>query len=77
MFRLIKGIYWTTNHTKCVTLSNQKCEIQVTIINLHPDEYIKGLRDYPVAVNLDRCVGSCNNLNGLSNKVSVSNKTED
>ena len=28
-------------------------------------------------VNLDRCVGSCNTLNDLSNKVSVPNKTED
>ena len=28
-------------------------------------------------VELDRCTGSCNNLNELSNKVCVSNKTED
>ena len=28
-------------------------------------------------VNLDRCVGSCNTLNDLSNKVSVPNETED
>ena len=27
-------------------------------------------------VKLDRCVGSCNTLNGLSNKVCVPNKTE-
>ena len=27
------------NHTKCVSLSNQKCEIQLTLINLHPNEY--------------------------------------
>ena len=29
------------------------------------------------AVKLDRCVGSCKTLNGLSNKVSTPNKTED
>ena len=28
-------------------------------------------------VDLDRCVGSCNTLNDLSNKVCVPNKTED
>ena len=28
-------------------------------------------------VNLDRCVGSCNTPNDLSNKVCVPNKTED
>ena len=32
---------------------------------------------YPFAVKLDRCVGSCNTLNDLSNKVCVSNKTKD
>ena len=31
---------------------------------------------YPFAVKLDRCVGSCNTLNDLSNKVYVPNKTE-
>ena len=29
------------------------------------------------AVKLDRCVGKCNTLNDLSNKVCVPNKTED
>ena len=32
---------------------------------------------YPFAVNLDVCVGSCNTLDGLSNKVCVPNETED
>ena len=27
------------NHTKSVSLSNQKCQIQPTLINLHPNEY--------------------------------------
>ena len=31
---------------------------------------------YPCAVKLDRCVGTCNTLNNLSNKVCVSNKTD-
>ena len=32
---------------------------------------------YPVAVKLEKCVGSCNTLNDLSNRVWVPNKTED
>ena len=36
---LLTGLVNTSNHTKCVSLSNQKCEIQPTLINLHPNEY--------------------------------------
>ena len=28
-----------SSHAKCVSLSNQKCKIQPTLINLHPNEY--------------------------------------
>ena len=51
--------------------------IQPNLINLHPNEYGQGLRYYPFAVNLDTCMGSCNTLNELSNRVCVPNKTED
>ena len=50
---------------------------QPTLINLHPNEYIDKLRDYPFPVNLDRCMGSCNTLNDLSNKVCIPDETED
>ena len=29
----------TSNHTKCVSLNNQKCMTQPTLINLHSNEY--------------------------------------
>ena len=64
-------------HLKCVSLSNQKCEIQSTFINLHPNEYSQNFHYHPFAVKLDRCVGSCNTLEDLYNKVSVPNKRED
>ena len=60
-----------------MSLSNQKCEIQATVINLHPNEYNQELHYHPFAVKLDKCAGSCNTLNDLSNKVCVPNKTED
>ena len=49
-------------------LSNQKYEIQPTFINLHPNEYSQESHYYPFTVKLDKCVGSCNTLNDLSNK---------
>ena len=58
-------------------LSNQKCITQPTLINLHPNEKSQQFPYYPFAVKLDRCLGRCNTLNDLSNKVSVPNKTED
>ena len=36
---LSTGIVSASNHSKCVSLSNQKCMIQPTLINLHPNEY--------------------------------------
>ena len=56
--------------TKCVFVSNQKRTTQPTLVNLHPNEYTEGLRYCPFAVNLDRCVRSCNTLNDLSNMCS-------
>ena len=46
MFGLIKkifiglstGLVNGSNHTKCVSMSYQKCMIQPTLINLHPSE---------------------------------------
>ena len=35
---LLTSIVKASNHTRCVSLSNQKCIIQPTLINLHPNE---------------------------------------
>ena len=50
---------------------------QSTLINLHPNKYNQEFHCYSFAVKLDRCTGSCNTLNNLTNKVCVPNKTED
>ena len=60
-----------SSHTKCVSVSNQKCKIQSTLINLHQNECSQKLHYYPLVVKLDRCVGSRNTFNDLSNKVCV------
>ena len=79
MFGFIKKIFIVLQssivnpsyHTKFVSLNNQK------VINLHPNKYSQEFHYYPFAIKLDRCVGNCNTLNNLSNKVCVPNKTED
>ena len=43
------------NHKKCVSLSNQKCMIQPTLINLNPNEYSQEFHYDPFSVKLDRC----------------------
>ena len=74
---LLSSLVNASDHKKCVSLNNQKCEIQPTLINLHPNEYSQELRFSPFSVKLDRCFGSCDTLIDLSNKVWIQNKTED
>ena len=73
---LLSSIVNASNYTKWVSLSNQKCIIQPTLINLHPNKYSQEFHYYSFPVKLDRCVGRYNTLNDLSNKVCVSNKIE-
>ena len=56
---LLISIVSASNHTKCMSLSNQK---SATLINLHPNEYSQELHRYPAAVNLNRYAGSFNTL---------------
>ena len=73
MFEIIKkmfigiltGLVSASNHTKYVSLSNQKCEIQPAFINSHPNKYSQEFQCYPSTVKLDKCVVSCNTLNNL------------
>ena len=74
---LLGSIVNASNHTKCFSLNNQKCMLEPTLINLHPNEYNQESLYYASAIKSDRCVGKCNALNDLSNKVCFVNKTED
>ena len=74
---LLTGLVNRSNHKKCVLSNNQKYMTQPSLINLHPNEYNQELHCYPFLVKLDGCIGSCNTINDLSNKVCLPNKTED
>ena len=73
----LTNLVYVSSHAKCISLSNQNCEIQPTLINLHPNEYSQELHYYSFAVKLYRFFGSCNTLNDLSNTVCVPNQTGD
>ena len=72
---LLTGIVNTSNHTKFALLSNQKCMVQLTPINLYPNEYSQEFHNYLFALKLHRCLRSCNTLNDSTNKLCVPNKT--
>ena len=74
---VLSSIVNASNHTKFILLSNRKRRIQPTLINLHSNEYSQEFHYHSFTVKLDRCVGSCNTFNDLSNKVCVPNKAED
>ena len=76
-FGLLIGLISASNHTKCVSLSNKQGEIQPTFINLYSNEYSQEFHYQPFTVKLDKCVGNCNTLNDMSNKVCIPNKSKD
>ena len=74
---LLIRILNASNHVKYVLLSIRKCMTQTTLINLHPNERSQEFHYYPFAVKLDTCIGSCDTVNDLPNKVYFPKKTED
>ena len=49
---VFSSIVNASNNTKCISLNNQKCEIQPTLTDLHPNEYSQEFHYYPFAVKL-------------------------
>ena len=48
--RLLTNVVSASNHTQCISLSNQKFEIQSALTDLHHNEYTQY---HPLVVNLD------------------------
>ena len=68
---LLASVVRAFNYTKCVSLSNQTCMTQPTLINLHLNEYSQELSYSPFVVNLDRCARCSNTLDELSSRTCV------
>ena len=73
---LLASIVNASNHIECISLKSQQCTILPTLINLHPYEYVQRLLYCSFAVNLGKCMGSCDTLNNLRNTLCVLDKTE-
>ena len=50
-------------------MPNQPCMTRSSLIYLNPDKLHQGLRHYEGIVSLDRCIGSCINLDSFSDKI--------
>ena len=48
---LLISIVNASSHTNCVSLINQKCEIQPTFIDLHSNEYSQEFHYYHLQLN--------------------------
>ena len=58
---------------KCLSVDNQPRLARPGLIDLNPGE----LHSYLFMVSLDKCGGSCKILDNLSDRLCISNKTED
>ena len=55
------------NSLKCVLMSNQESKIKPEVININSNEPLF----YPYRILVDKCSGSCNNINDLYAKSCV------
>ena len=73
----LTSIVSTSSHIKCMSLTNQKCMTQATLINLYLNECSQELHHYPFVVDLNMYVGTCSTLNDLSSRVCVLSEKKD
>ena len=82
MFRFVKKVFAVTmsffsetifscNVLKCVSMNNQECKIIPEIININSNEPLF----YPYSIKIEKCSGSCNNINDAYAKICVSDVT--
>ena len=75
MFGFIKTIFFTAmtffscNALKCVSMNNQECKTRPEITNINSNEP----SFYPYSILVNKCSGSCNNINNPYAKSCVSN----
>ena len=55
------------NSLECVSMNNQGCKTRTKIININNNEPVF----YPFSIKVNKCSGSCNNINDLYSKLCV------
>ena len=56
-----------TNALECIWMKNQKCKVRPEIININSHNPIF----YPFGVKVNKCSGSCNNINNPHARICV------
>ena len=73
MFRFVKRVFIATmtfaemskmlkcvsNLLKCASMSNQECKVRLAVVNINSKESLF----YPYSVLINKCSGSCNDIN--------------
>ena len=58
---------WNINYVECVSMNNQECKTKTKIININNNEPVF----YPFNIKVNKCSGSCNNINDPYAKLCV------
>ena len=67
MFGFFKNVFvvaisfFSCNALKCVSMNNQECKIRPEIITVNSKETLF----FPYSVKIDKCSGSCNDIDNL------------
>ena len=74
MFRFIKKVLIlvlisTANSLKCISLKNQECNVRKVIVD---NKYMA----YPYIIKVNKCVGSCNDINNPHSRVCIPDITK-
>ena len=76
MFGFIKKCFFTAitfsnlsdvNSLECVSMNNRECKTRTKIINIKNNEPVF----YPFSIKVNKCSGSCNNINDPYAKLCV------
>ena len=66
-FSLLNAIPLNVNSLECVSMNNQECRTKSKIININNNKSVF----YPFSVKVNKCSGSCNNINDSYAKLCV------
>ena len=83
MFVFIKKVFYigssflsslvSTTSLNCITMKNQECKVIPEIINISSNQPVF----YPFSIEINKCSGSCNNINDPYAKICLPNVTKD
>ena len=63
----VSGVNSLNAVPKCISMNNQECKIRPEIININSNEPLF----YPYSIKVNKCSGSCNNINDPYSKLCV------